>query len=56
MYQSFYNLIATHIFEGAVEVGSYADLVCTEAATFFSILLVALPFVVIWKIVSSVIR
>lgn len=56
MYQSLYNLISTYIFEGAVELGSHADLVCTLVATFGNIALIALPFVIVYKIITSVIR
>lgn len=56
MFQTLYDLIATYIFDGAVEIGSYPDLVCVLVATIGNLALVALPFALVIKIVTSVLK
>ena len=51
IYQSFYTLLQDYIFGGTVVVGSYEDLVCIMVSTIAALVLVALPFVIVWRII-----
>lgn len=58
IYNAIYGLIETYIF-GAVEVGSYPDLVCILCATLATIFLVSLPVgavVAFWQTILNAIR
>lgn len=50
MYQEFYNLIVTHVFDGAV-LNSFQELVVTEISTIASLAMVALPLWFFMRIV-----
>lgn len=50
IYDTIYDLISTYIF-GSVSSGSYEDLVCIVVSTIFSIFVLALPFLVVYKII-----
>lgn len=52
MYNSLYELIMTHIYDNVVTADS--TLVCTFFSTFFCILLCAMPFVIVYKILRMV--
>lgn len=56
LFQSLYDLINTYIFGGLATDGNYYDLVCIIASTFFNVMLVALPFLVIWKVIRIIFR
>lgn len=53
MYQSLFDLIHTHIYSG-VTLTPDMNLVCTLIATIGCILLVAIPFFVVYKVISFV--
>lgn len=53
MYQSLFDLIHTHIY-GGVELTSDMNLVCTLIATIGVIFCVALPFYVVFKMISLI--
>lgn len=50
IYDSIYALVEKYIF-GSIEVGSYQELVCIAVSTVFSIFVIALPFLVVWRII-----
>lgn len=52
MYQGFYDLIMAHVYGGVPAVTSDMELVATFIATFGSLFLVALPFLLLWKVVK----
>lgn len=51
IYQALYDLIDTYIYGGSVVADTYQDLVCIILATCGCLFMVALPFVIIWRIV-----
>lgn len=51
IYNDFYNIIAEYIYGGEA-LTPYMELVATSAATIGSLLLLAIPFVVTWKIIK----
>lgn len=51
IFQQFYNLLNDYIFGSTVVVGTYEDLVCIIVSTIGCLFLVALPFVVVWRII-----
>lgn len=50
VFQDFYEIIAQYIYGGA-ELTPYMELVATSAATIGSLLLLAIPFIVTWRII-----
>lgn len=46
-----YELISSALFNGSPEAYTYGALICEGFAAIFSIALVALPFVVVWRII-----
>lgn len=52
IYQNFYDLLNTYIFGNSIVVGSYEELVCILFSTICCLLLVSLPFIVIFKIID----
>lgn len=55
MYQNLYELIDKFIFDYSASTLPNADLVCTLVATLGSIFLIALPFMVVWKVAKMII-
>ena len=53
MYTEIYNLIANLIFDGSVVANSYPDLICTAVSSFFVLALLAMPLILIWRIIRS---
>ena len=53
MYQSLFDLIHTHIY-GGVTLTSDMNLVCTLIATFGVVFCIAIPFIVVYKIISMI--
>lgn len=53
IYQSCFDLIHTHIY-GGVALTSDMNLVCTALATAACIFCFALPFVIVWKVLSFI--
>lgn len=56
MYDSLYDLIQTYVFGGALELGSNQELVCMLIATFGCIFLVAIPFILVWRLIIAITR
>lgn len=56
MFQNLYDLINQYVFSGAVQADSYVDLVCTLVSTIGVFALVAIPFVVVFKLVNILFR
>lgn len=54
IYLDIYNLISNHIFGGVVNVGSNQELITILLSSFACIFLFALPFLVVWKIISLI--
>lgn len=55
IYQSLYNLIELYVFGGNVVEGTHMDLVCVLLSTFGVIFMVALPFIVVYKIIKLIV-
>lgn len=55
IYQTIYDLVATYIFGGSVDVGTNQELVTMLLATCACIFVFALPFVVVWKVMKLII-
>lgn len=54
VYDTIYNLIETFIFGGSIEVGSYQDLTATILSSIICVLVFALPFLIIWKVIKVI--
>ena len=54
IYQTFYDLIVNHIFGGSVVVGSHQELVCILVSTIACIFIIAIPFLVVWKVIKII--
>lgn len=52
IYQTCYDLVNTYIYGGAVEIGTYSELVCISVATLACLFVFALPFILVWKILK----
>lgn len=53
MYQSIYDLIHTHIYSG-VDMTSDMTLVCTLISTIACIFCVAIPFIIVYKVLCFI--
>lgn len=56
MYQSLYDLVQTYVFGGVAELGSNQELVCMLIATFGSVFMVAIPFILVWRLIIAITR
>lgn len=54
IYEEIYNLLQTYCFGSMIEVGSNAELVCMLCATIGTIFVVALPFVLVLKVIKLI--
>lgn len=52
MYQGLYDIIMNHVYGGVPVITSDMELVATLVATFGSLFLVSLPFLLLWKVVK----
>ena len=52
IYDTLYGLLSEYIFGGGIELGTYPDLICMLVATIGCLLVVALPFIVIWRAIK----
>lgn len=52
IYQSLYDLVNQYIFNNAVIVGSYQELICIAVATCGAVFVMALPFILVIKVVK----
>ena len=51
VYQTFYDLLNQYIFGNTVATGTYQDLICVICSTVACLVVVALPFIVVWRII-----
>ncbi len=51
IYQQFYDLLNNYIFGSTVVPNTYEDLICIIISTVACLLLVALPFVIVWRVI-----
>lgn len=51
IYQSLYDLVNTYVFGGLVTNGAYEELVCILVATTGAVFIIALPFILVLKII-----
>lgn len=56
MYQSLYDLIQTYVFGGVAELGSNQELICMLIASFGCIFFVAIPFILVWRLIIAITR
>lgn len=54
VYNTIYDLIETYIFGGSIAVGSHQDLTATILASIICVLVFALPFLIIWKVIKVI--
>lgn len=54
IYQALYDLLNQYVFGNSVVVGTYPDLLCTLISGTACVFLVALPFLVVWKIIKLI--
>lgn len=52
IYQGLYDLVNQYIFNNAVVADSYQELVCIAVATCGSIFVMALPFILVVKVIK----
>lgn len=52
MYQGLYDLIMTYVYGGVASITPDMELVATLVATFGCLFFVALPFLLLWKVVK----
>lgn len=51
-----YNLLYDYLFSGWSGNVEWAELTCTLLSTFGVVLLVALPFLVVWRIITMIVK
>ena len=54
VYDTIYNLVETYIFGGSIERGSHQDLTATILSSIVCVLVFALPFLIIWKVIKVI--
>lgn len=54
IYQSIYDLINTYVYGGEIVAGSYMELVAILFSTAACLFLMALPFIVVWRIIKLI--
>lgn len=52
IYQSLYDLVNQYIYGNAVEAGTYMELVCIIVATAGCLFVMALPFILVYRIIK----
>lgn len=52
IYQPIYDLVNTYIFGGSVAVGTYQELICIAVAVCGCLFVMALPFLIVYKIIK----
>lgn len=53
IYQSLYDLIAQYVY-GGVELTMHMDLICVLVATLGSLLVIAMPFVIVYFVIKFI--
>lgn len=54
IYQELYNLIEQYIYGNPEVMTEHMDLVCTFIATAGSLFVVALPFLLVWRVIRMI--
>lgn len=54
IYQPIYDLVNTYIYGGTVAVGSYQELCCIAVSTIGCLFVMALPFIIVWRIIRII--
>lgn len=54
IYNNLFELVNTYIFGGLIVDGSYEELIAIVVSSFGCIFLVALPFLLVWRIIKIV--
>jgi hypothetical protein len=54
IYENIYTLVNTYVFGGSIVAGSYQDLVAILVATIACLYLVALPFLIVRKLLNII--
>lgn len=55
IYQTFYDLLQTYVFGGEILAGSIPDLVSTLLSTGATLFVIAIPFVVVLKVINLIV-
>lgn len=55
IYQTFYDLLQTYVFGGEILANSIPDLVATLFSTGATLFVVAVPFVVVLKVINFIV-
>lgn len=53
IYDTIYQLIEQYIY-GSVVAGSYQELVCIMVSTAACLFIIALPFIIVWRVIKLV--
>lgn len=53
MFENLYNLISTHIFGGNPSAFAYGEFICEAIPAVACCILIALPFVVVWRFIRT---
>lgn len=56
IYSNMYNLIVNQLFNGSVVTGSNEELITILFSTFYTMLLIALPFIVVVCLIKFIIN
>lgn len=56
MYQPLYDIVQTYVFGGVTPLGSNQELICMLVATFGCVFLVAIPFILVWRLILAITR
>lgn len=56
IYQSIYDLINTYIFGGLIEPNTYQELVTILLSTSSCIFIFAIPFIIVYKVITILTR
>lgn len=54
IYLDLYEIIDKFVFNFTASTNTNADLVCTLCATIGCVFLIALPFILVWKIIKTI--
>lgn len=52
IYQTCYELVAQYVYGGSAQLESYQDLVCVAVSTLACLFVIALPFILVWRVIK----
>lgn len=55
IYDTLYTLVNNTIFGGSIAIGSYPDMIATVIATLGVCFIIAVPFMVLWKVIKLIV-